>query len=115
MLKTAGYLISTISVLLLGAVAWTGTAEHPAMRILLILGMATSIAGMFLRWLSYRHEQRDKQERTPATATRARATASSRLASSAQNEVGGLENVAASARKMGAVMQHRSEKKIPIL
>jgi hypothetical protein len=100
-LKTAGYLISTISVLLLGAVAWTGTADHPEFRILLILGMATSIAGMVLRWLSYLHEQREKQGREPATATasHARSTASSRLASSAQNEAGALENVTASARR----------------
>jgi hypothetical protein len=94
-LKTAGYLISTISVLLLGAVAWTGTAEHPAMRILLILGMSTSIAGMFLRWLSYRGEQREKRER--ARMAPARATASSRLAERPQSASGGLENVAASA------------------
>lgn len=81
MLKTAGYLISAISVLLLGAVAWTGTAEHPAMRILLILGMVTSIAGMFLRWLSYQRELREKQERGSATASHPRSTVSSRLAS----------------------------------
>ena len=79
MIKTAGYLISAISVLL-GAVAWTGTAEHPAMRILLILGMATSIAGMFLRWLSYRRELREKQERASPTASHPRATVGSRLA-----------------------------------
>ncbi len=96
MLKCAGYLISTISVLLLGAVAWTATAAQPAMRILLVLGMATAIAGMFLRWLSYRHE-REKQERAPAMAARARATVSRRRESSAQNDVGGLENAAAAA------------------
>ncbi|WP_332811555.1 hypothetical protein [Sphingomonas sp.] len=85
MLKTSGYLISIISVLLLGAVAWTATAEHPAMRILLILGMATSIAGMFLRWLSYVHERREKQDRAPATASHAGSSASSRLASERAN------------------------------
>lgn len=87
MLKTSGYLVSIISVLLLGAVAWTATAEHPAMRILLILGMATSIAGMFLRWLSYLHERREKQGRALATATasHARPSASSQLASERAN------------------------------
>jgi hypothetical protein len=82
-LKTAGYLISTISVLLLGAVAWAGTADHPKIRILLILGMATSIAGMFLRWLSYLHELREKKERAPAAATalHARSSTSKRLVS----------------------------------
>ncbi|MDB5698495.1 MAG: hypothetical protein JWN69_1299, partial [Alphaproteobacteria bacterium] len=34
----------------------------PTMRILLVLGMATSIAGMFLRWLSYVQERREKQD-----------------------------------------------------
>ncbi len=82
MLKTAGYLISTISVLLLGAVAWTGTADHPEFRILLILGMATSIAGMAMRWLSYLHELRDKQDRAPhPTTSHARSSAGRRLAS----------------------------------
>jgi hypothetical protein len=81
LLKTAGYLISTISVLLLGAVAWTGTADHPEFRILLVLGMATSIAGMFLRWLSYLHERREKQDRAPAPATGARSAASREFAS----------------------------------
>lgn len=82
MLKTAGYLISTISVLLLGAVAWTGTADHPEFRILLILGMATSIAGMALRWLSYLHELREKQEPAPdKTTSHARSSARRRLAS----------------------------------
>jgi hypothetical protein len=85
-LKTAGYLISTMSVLLLGAVAWAGTDEHPAVRILLILGMATSIAGMFLRWLSYLHEQREKQDRSPAMGSHARSTANSRLASERTNQ-----------------------------
>jgi hypothetical protein len=81
-LKAAGYLISTMSVLLLGAVAWAGTADHPEIRILLILGIATSIAGMFLRWLSYLHEQREKQDRVlvPATTAAARSTASGGLA-----------------------------------
>ena len=86
MLKTAGYLISTMSVLLLGAVAWAGTDEHPAMRILLILGMTTSIAGMFLRWLSYQHERREKQDRAPTMASHANSTAISRLPSERINE-----------------------------
>ena len=63
MLKTLGYLISTASVLLLGAVAWSSAAEHPPLLLALIAGMATSIAGMFLRWLSFLREQKAKPQR----------------------------------------------------
>ena len=67
MIKTLGYLISSVSVLLLGVVAWDGAKDKPALAICLILGMATSILGMFCRWLSY--QQREKPPRSPATAS----------------------------------------------
>jgi hypothetical protein len=57
-LKTGGYLISTLSVILLGIVAWKGASEHPLLLACLIGGMVSSAAGMCLRWLSYRHERR---------------------------------------------------------
>ncbi|RAK58714.1 hypothetical protein DJ021_02305 [Phenylobacterium hankyongense] len=62
MLKTLGYLVSILSVVLLGAVAWQSAAEKPLMLACLIGGMATSVAGMFLRWTSYVREQ--KAEKT---------------------------------------------------
>ena len=52
-LKSLGYLISVVSVLLLGAVSWKSASEHPLTLACLIGGMATSIVGMALRWSSY--------------------------------------------------------------
>lgn len=52
-IKSVGYAVSTASVILLGYVSWQNASLHPLMRICLILGMATSGIGMFLRWLSY--------------------------------------------------------------
>ncbi|AUW56821.1 hypothetical protein C1T17_00745 [Sphingobium sp. SCG-1] len=59
LLKATGYLISTISVLLLGVVAWDGAKDEPALRFCLIAGVAASVIGMALRWLSFRHQQRE--------------------------------------------------------
>ena len=61
MLKSFGYLLSTISVLLIGATAWDHASQEPLMLLALILGMALSIAGMLLRWLSFVQERRDNQ------------------------------------------------------
>lgn len=60
MLKTLGYLISTLSVLCLGLVAWDGAKDKPQLMGLLIVGMATSVIGMAVRWLSFAREQRAK-------------------------------------------------------
>lgn len=62
MLKTLGYLISGLSVVLLGTVSWKSASENPTLFAALLAGMATSIVGMLLRWLSYRQEQRDKAQ-----------------------------------------------------
>ena len=58
MLKTLGYLISTLSVLMLGAVSWRATETDAELRLWLVVGMAASIVGMFCRWLSYRLQER---------------------------------------------------------
>jgi hypothetical protein len=60
LLKTIGYSISSLSVLCLGAVSWQSASQKPAMLLLLILGMATSILGMGLRWASFAREQKAK-------------------------------------------------------
>jgi len=52
-LKSLGYLVSVVSVLMLGAVSWKSASEHPLMLACLIGGMTTSIIGMALRWSSY--------------------------------------------------------------
>jgi uncharacterized membrane protein YbhN (UPF0104 family) len=56
-LKTFGYLISIVSVFLLGFAAWPGAAEAELLP-LLVAGMATSIGGMACRWWSYETERR---------------------------------------------------------
>ena len=60
--KAAGYATSTVSVLLLSAVAWKGAAEDPLLLACLIAGMAASIVGMELRWRSHRIEQHWKPQ-----------------------------------------------------
>lgn len=58
--KGLGYLVSTLSVTLLGIVAWKSASEQPLLFACLLLGMAASIAGMALRWISHRIEQKEK-------------------------------------------------------
>jgi len=60
-LKTLGYLISTVSVVLLALPAWKSAAEHPILLFALMAGMATSMLGMLLRWLAYMHERKQKK------------------------------------------------------
>jgi len=59
--KGLGYLVSTISVILLGIVAWKSASEQPLLFLCLILGMAASVIGMGLRWISHRIEQKEKE------------------------------------------------------
>lgn len=58
-IKTAGYLVSSVSVALLGSAAWPG-AEKAGLEAVLIAGMAASIAGMGMRWWSYEVERRSR-------------------------------------------------------
>jgi uncharacterized membrane protein YqhA len=58
-LKGAGYIISIFSVLLLGTVAWSAAPEDPLLRWCLILGVATSILGMALRYAAHRRDRRE--------------------------------------------------------
>jgi hypothetical protein len=59
-IKSSGYLVSTLSVVLLAAVSWKSASEEPLLMACLIAGTATSVAGMFLRWLSYEIQERRK-------------------------------------------------------
>lgn len=61
-MKGLGYLVSTLSVVLLGAVAWPEPGDPPEKIWLLIGGMAASVAGMFLRYLSHRKDRREIAE-----------------------------------------------------
>jgi hypothetical protein len=60
-LKGLGYLVSTMSVILLGIVAWKGAKEEPLLFACLIAGMVASVAGMGLRWLSHLLSEREKK------------------------------------------------------
>jgi len=59
--KGLGYLVSTISVLLLGIVAWKSASQHPFLFACLIAGMVSSIIGMGLRWISHRLSEKEKE------------------------------------------------------
>lgn len=60
-LKGLGYAVSTLSVILLGIVGWKSASEEPLLFLCLLFGMAASIAGMSLRWVSHRLEQKEKE------------------------------------------------------
>ena len=55
-MKGFGYIVSTLSVLLLGAAASKGASKEPLLLLCLIAGMATSIIGMWLRYYSYKRD-----------------------------------------------------------
>lgn len=57
-LKTGGYLVSTVSVVLVAIVAVPKAAESPILMACLVGGALTSIIGMACRWLSYEIEKR---------------------------------------------------------
>ena len=57
-MRGLGYLVSIISVLLLGAVAWPKPDEPRWKLLALVAGMVLSIVGMGLRWLASRQQNR---------------------------------------------------------
>jgi hypothetical protein len=57
-----GYLISTISVFMLGVAAWPRAGDPPEQMWFVIGGMMASIVGMFLRYLSHRKQQAEIKE-----------------------------------------------------
>jgi hypothetical protein len=77
-IKTAGYLISSLSVILLGVASWSGLEDKPLLRLCLVAGMVASIAGMACRWVSYEKDHRadtasrvrDRRPADPPAATR---------------------------------------------
>jgi hypothetical protein len=56
-MKGLGYLISTVSVMLLGLVAWPKPDEPRWKSAVLVAGMTASIMGVGLRFLAHRKEQ----------------------------------------------------------
>jgi hypothetical protein len=60
--KAAGYVVSIVSVLFLGAVAWTKENPPGWYYPVLISGMATSIIGMGFRYLAHLRQKRELHE-----------------------------------------------------
>jgi protein-S-isoprenylcysteine O-methyltransferase Ste14 len=58
-LKGLGYLISSVSVLFLGIVAWPAPGDPQWHGWAVIVGMVLSIAGMAVRFQSHRQDRRD--------------------------------------------------------
>lgn len=58
-LKGLGYLISTVSVFLLGIVAWPGPEDPRWHGPVIVAGMVLSVVGMATRFLSHRKDRRD--------------------------------------------------------
>ena len=71
MFQRSGYLISIVSVALLGVVAWQGS-NTDAMRLLTVVGVITSVLGMAFRWISFEREEKPKATTAPGLADRAR-------------------------------------------
>lgn len=65
MFKTSGYVISTVSVILLAIVAWKGAKDDPTLTVLLILGALSSIAGMLCRWIAFLRDEKPKDLSKP--------------------------------------------------
>jgi len=65
--KAAGYLVSIVSVLFLGAIAWPKDGEPGWHLPVLIAGMALSILGMGFRYKAHLDQQRELR-RTKAEA-----------------------------------------------
>ena len=55
--KALGYLISIVSVFFLGAVAWAKENPPGWYYPVLVIGMATSIAGMGCRYMAHLHQK----------------------------------------------------------
>ncbi|MGX7877468.1 hypothetical protein ACVDG5_036965 [Mesorhizobium sp. ORM6] len=68
LLKGVGYSISAASVILLAIVSWDSASKNPLLIACLLGGVATSIIGMFCRWLSYEIEKRWENHRTDSEA-----------------------------------------------
>ena len=58
-LKGLGYLISTVSVLFLGVVAWPKPGDPAWQAWAVAIGMALSIIGMGVRFASHRKDRKD--------------------------------------------------------
>jgi hypothetical protein len=58
-LQGLDYLISSVSVALLGAVAWPGPGDPQWHARAVVIGMATSVLGMSVRFLSHLRDKKN--------------------------------------------------------
>jgi hypothetical protein len=71
--KGLGYIVSIVSVLLLGAIAWPSSQEPEWHVPVLLAGMATSILGMGFRYMAHLQQQKElKQAKANARQDRKR-------------------------------------------
>jgi len=57
--KGAGYLVSIVSVLFLGSVAWPKPGEPRWTLLALLAGMGTSMIGMAMRYVAHLKQQKE--------------------------------------------------------
>ncbi|HKX22112.1 MAG TPA: hypothetical protein VJM81_02430 [Rhizorhapis sp.] len=62
-IKTLGYVVSIVSVVLLAIVSWKSAHESGWLTFALFGGVATSVSGMGLRWVSHFMAHREEAER----------------------------------------------------
>ena len=60
--KGLGYLVSIVSVLLLGTVAWPKPGDPEWIQPVLIAGIVTSIVGMALRYVAHLQQQKELKQ-----------------------------------------------------
>jgi len=60
-LKGIGYVVSTVSVILLAVVSWKNASQDPVLAACLFGGATTSIAGMCCRWTYYAIDKRQNK------------------------------------------------------
>ena len=63
LLKSLGYLLSELSIVLLAMSAWTGASGNPTMRIAVGVGAVLAAAGMAMRWAAYWRKHEKKKHR----------------------------------------------------
>ena len=68
--KALGYLVSIISVFLLGAIAWPNAGDPAWHQPVLIAGMATSVVGMAFRYKAHLDQQRELRKTEAAARKR---------------------------------------------
>lgn len=62
-IKTAGYFVSTLSVVALGIVSWKAASKDNLLIVSLVAGVSLSVLGMIFRWISYQVQEHEDNSR----------------------------------------------------